>query len=726
LEINNRFRNICLISLVWLSPVFGQLHQISLKDIFLYEIYDPVAIENICWLKGEEAFLFAYDDTIQNDIYRYDIQRQQQDLFYTVGEFEFDGAQLEIESFQINSIGTYLLIRSAAKRIWRHSRNGTYFLVNLSDRNIIPLSLSNTSLRNAKFSPDGRSVAYVRNNDLYCFNIDKAWERRLTKDGSDDIINGQFGWVYEEEFESADGYRWSPDSKFIAFWREDQTKVKRFTLFNEMLTYPTTRSFGYPKVGETNPTVKIGVVRIKNRRTRWMETDPGYETYIPRIKWTEQPGQLAIMRLNRSQNKLEVLIADTKSGRCRVILTDTDSCWVAVTDDWRFLKDDSFLWTSECSGFKHIYHYSQSGELIRQLTDGKWEITEIIGLDEITGQLYFTGKRDSPLEQQLYTVSLSAGELIPLTAIPGYHKINISDESHYFLDYYSSTTIPEAVQIVDISGNRIASLIDSQDSCWADLTLTYPEFITVTTSDNGTVLNGKITLPWDFNPNNKYPVVIFGYGGPGSQVVTDRWGGRNYLWHQYLCQQGYICFSIDNRGTGGRGKAFKNLTYGDLGNWLVHDQIEGVKYLRSLPYVDADRIGIWGWSGGGYMTAMCLTEGSEYFQVGVAVAPVTDFRLYDTIWTERYMGLLAENAAGYENASVFKYTDRFKGKLLLIHGTGDDNVHPQNSLRLADAFVRKGKFLDQYYYANKNHSIRGKQTTYNVYKRIADYFINNL
>lgn len=726
MEINTRFRNIYLISLVWLSMAFGQLHQISLEDIFLHEKYDPVAIENICWLNGEEAFLFAYKDTIRNDVYRYDIQQQQQDIYYTVDEFEFDGAQLEIESYQINSIGTYLLIRSAAKRVWRHSRNGTYFLVKLSDRNIIPLSLSNTSLRNAKFSPDGRSVAYVRNNDLYCFNIDKARERRLTKDGSDDIINGQFGWVYEEEFGSADGYRWSPDSKFIAFWREDQTMVKRFTLFNEMSTYPTTRSFGYPKVGETNPTVKIGVVRIKNGRTRWLETALEYETYIPRIKWTEQPGRLAIMRLNRSQNRLEVLIADTKSGHCQVILTESDSCWVDVTDDWRFIKDGSFLWTSERSGFRHIYYYSESGELIRQLTDGKWEVTEIIALDENAGRVYFTGKLQSPLEQQFYSVPFGGGQPENLTASSGYHKVKVLKDSPYFIDHYSSTTTPGMVYLVDSTGRELAVLVDSQVDLFTDFNLTYPELITVNTSDGRAVLNAKVTLPADFDPNSKYPVVIFGYGGPGSQVVTDRWGGRNYLWHQYLCQQGYICFSIDNRGTGGRGKAFKNLTYGDLGNWLVHDQIEGVKYLRSLPYVDASRIGIWGWSGGGYMTAMCLTEGSEYFRVGVAVAPVTDFRLYDTIWTERYMRLLAENTAGYENASVFKYIDRFHGKLLLIHGTGDDNVHPQNSLRLADAFVQKGKFLDQYYYANKNHSIRGKQTTYNIYKRIADYFINNL
>ncbi len=712
--------------LINLSCLFGQFTDITLEDVFLEKKYDPVKLENTAWLETNNSLLFSYSDSVLNDIYYFNKGMSQPELFYSINSFAVDGVQLEIESFQINSTGTYLLIRSEAKRVWRNSRNGIYYLVELANNRISQLSVSNTNLRNAKFSPDGKNVAYVRKNDLYCFKISKSREQQLTNDGSDNIINGQFGWVYEEEFGSADGYRWSPDSKTIAFWREDQTQVQRYLLFDELKQYPTTRSFAYPKVGETNPVVNIGIVDLKRGRTRWMDTDQEYETYIPRIEWTEKRDQLAIMRMNRRQNRVEVLFGNTKTGECALILTDEDSCWVDVTDDWRFLKDGSFLWTSERSGYRHIYHHSENGSLINQLTDGEWEVTEIIALDEKAGNLYFTGKLQSPLEQHFYSVPLTGGDPKKLTTGSGYHKIKDLLDSPFFIDHFSSLSNPGIIYLLDNTGKQLSTLVDSQADLFANLDLTYPDLITVTTSDQSTVLNAKLTLPADFDPQLKYPVIVFGYGGPGSQVVTDRWGGRSYLWHQYLSQQGFICFSIDNRGTGGQGKAFKILAYGDLGNWLVNDQIEGVKYLRSLPYVDADRIGIWGWSGGGYMTAMCLTEGYEYFQVGVAVAPVTDFRLYDTIWTERYMGLLPDNTAGYENASVFNYIDNFSGKLLLIHGTGDDNVHPQNSLKLADAFVKKGKFIDQYYYANKNHSIRGKYTSYNVYKRIADYFIANL
>jgi len=726
LKIVARYLQIMIAVFCLISISLGQSKKLTIEDIFLDEKLAHNGIDNICWYDSEDGFIYTYEDSTINDIYQFDIISLESSVFYSIDNFVFGGAQLEIDQFSINSDRSYLLIRSATERIWRHSREGTYYLVEIESQVITPLSDSNTNLRNAKFSPTGKLVAYARDNNLFVYDIGKGVERKLTKDGSDNIINGQFGWVYEEEFGSADGYRWSPDGKKIAFWRVDQSMLDRFSLIDELLPYPKIQEIAYPKAGGVNPAVKIGVVNIKNGRTRWLDIASDVEFYIPRIEWTKQPDQLAIMRLNRPQNKLELLFGNVIKGNCELIITETDPCWVDITDDWRFLADGSFIWTSERTGYRHAFHFSKAGELINQITTGDWEVNAIEALDEKSGTLYFSGCTDSVLGEYLYSVQLDGTKLEKLTSAHGYHSFDNPKSGKFFIDTYSSNNKPESELLIDSRGQQLFTLIQSEPEWWSDYEFTVPELITINTSDNNTELNARITLPKKFDPSQKYPVIIFGYGGPGSQVVTNKWGGRGYLWRQYLNQEGYICFSIDNRGTGGRGKAFKNLAYGDLGKWLLFDQIEGVKYLHTLPYIAKNRIGIWGWSGGGFMTALCLTAGSEYFQVGVAVAPVTDFRLYDTIWTERYMGLPQENIAGYENASVFNYIDNFSGKLLLLHGTGDDNVHPQNTLKLADSFVKHGKLVDMYLYANQNHSIKGGKSLYNVYSRMARYFQENL
>ncbi|MFH1851820.1 MAG: S9 family peptidase [Candidatus Neomarinimicrobiota bacterium] len=716
-----------LISLLlsgWIA-LSAQPKDLTLEDIYIDFKFDPLLIDDIRWLPGQSKFLFRYDDSLKNDIYAFDLIMQETEVFYAADDFAPQGTPVEIDDYQVDPSGTWLLVGSAEIKIWRHSRSGSFHLVDLASDRIIPLTENNRNLRNPKFSPDGKLVAFVRDNDLFVYDIATRWEKRLTKDGSADILNGRFGWVYEEEFGSADGYRWSPDSRQIAFWREDQSRVPRFTLIDELSRYPVTSTIAYPKVGENNPEVKIGVVDVTRGRTRWMDTAGGFEHYLPRITWTAGGEHLAIQRLNRKQNRLELLLADPRTGATRVILTETDPCWVDMTDDWRFLTDDTFIWTSERSGFRHAYRYNLNGTVLDTLTSGDWEVVEVTAVDDTAGLLYFTGNRESVLEQHLYAVPLDGGALQRLTSAAGFHDVRGALDGRHFIDFHSAADRPPVVDLLDGEGTKLAELARTDPDMLAGYNLTRPDFITVITDDS-MILNARITLPRDFDPARQYPVIVFGYGGPGSQSVQNQWGNRNYLWHQYLGQQGYIGFAIDNRGTGGRGKAFKNLAYGDLSALLVRDQIAGVEYLRSLPYVDPGRIGIWGWSGGGYMAACCLTRASDYFQVGVAVAPVTDFRLYDTIWTERYMGLLMENESGYERASVLNSVDCFKGRLLLIHGSGDDNVHPQNSLQLADVCVKQGKFVDLYFYANKNHRIEGDKTTYNVFKRIADYFLDNL
>ncbi len=712
-------------SMFLFGSAFAQTKTVDLKEIFLnMELY-PREICCINWLGDDSGLLYLDDDTSQNSIHKLNFVTKEVEEYYSDEDFIYQGINLDIESFWINSPATYFLIRSEMRRIWRHSREGIYYLVNRATGDVSLLA-DGQLLRNVKFSPDGKQVAYILNNNLYCFNISAGKIRQLTKDGSENIINGQFGWVYEEEFGSADGYRWSPDSKSIAFWREDQTNVPRFRLIDELEKYPMINEIAYPKVGETNPTVKIGIVKVAKGKVRWMKINPGTEFYIPRIKWAGNSNELAVMRLNRPQNKMEVLLADAKTGAANVVIEDTDSCWVDVTDNWQFMGDGTILWTSEKSGYQHIYHYDRSGNQIRQITEGDWEVNRIVAVNEDQGIAYFTGKFDSVLEDHLYKIDLSGGGVERISTAGGSHSVKGHPDGKYFIDMLSSVATPPRISVIDNEGEIINTLVGSTAPGSDEYRFTYPEFIEVPTSDGLTTLNAMITLPPDFDPSQQYPVVIFGYGGPGSQRVMNRWGGHYYYFHQYLGQKGFITFSIDNRGTGGRGKAFENLAYGDLGKWLVNDQIEGVKYLRSLPYVKADKIGIWGHSGGGYMAALCLTKGSDYFQVGIARAPVTDFRLYDTIWTERYMGLIEDNAAGYDSASVFNYVDQLQGKLLLIHGTGDDNVHPQNSLQLADHFVKANKQVDMYFYANKNHGIRGPHTSYNLYQKMVEYFNVNL
>jgi len=408
-----------------------------------------------------------------------------------------------------------------------------------------------------------------------------------------------------------------------------------------------------------------------------------------------------------------------------LIIEDVDSAWVDVHENPLFLTDGSFLFTSERSGYRHIFYAASDGTIISQVTDGEWEVKRLVDVDEEFGKIYFTANRESILEQHFYSVNPDGNGLLQLTSGPGWHSPQLSPTKSYFIDSYSSSKIPQRILLKTIQGETVRVMVETDMEPYLEYDFTYPEFFDFTTAD-GVTLKGMITLPWNFDEEKKYPIIINGYGLAGSQMAADWWGGRNYLWHQYMAQNGHIIVSINNRQTGGRGKAFKNLGYRDLGKWLINDHIEAVNYLGKFPYADTNRVGVWGWSGGGYFTALALTKGADYFTTGVSIAPVTDWRLYDTAYTERYMGLLSENEAGYDTASVLTYIDQFKGKLLLVHGTGDDNVHAQNTLWLMDKFIESGKQVDMLFYPSRSHGIHGDNATYHLYSRMAEYFFENL
>lgn len=715
-----------------LALIAQEKKQLTVEDIYGSMKFMGKSLRGAQWLPDGSAFTYlergSDSESKLNNIYRHDIATGEVELIVEGSALGYGGEPVSMSSYEWSPDQKYLLITGPEKQIWRHSREAPFYLLEIEEKKITALANNDSTLQNAKLSPDGSTVAYMLNNNLYVWDIEAGKAEALTSDGSADILNAVFDWVYEEEFGSADAYRWSPDGSKIAFWRLDQTRVKPFHyMLDEMPLYNVVHSVKYPKVGEQNALVQIGVVEVKSGRMKWMDIGNETDIYIPRIDWANSPDKLIIQRLNRKQNKMELLMVDVNSGKSQVIVTDSNpDGWVDVTDDLTILKNsDQFLWTSEQSGYRHIYLYDYSGNLVRQLTSGEWEVSAIDGVDEINGWVYFNAQKETPIENHIYRVKIDGSDMQKISDSPGWHTAEFAPDYRHFIDYASNVSTPTQVLLYKSDGEPVRMLEENRIEALEEYNMVYPEFLTIATTD-GTELNAYMIKPADFDPNKKYPVLVFGYGGPGSQMVVNRWGGTRGLWHQMMTEKGYIVFCLDNRGTGGRGKAFKNLAYGDISKWAVHDQIEGAKYLAGLPYVDGDRIGFWGWSGGGYLTCHLLTRGADYFKAGVAVASVTDFRNYDTIWTERYMGLLSENEAGYNSANVLEYAHLLKGKLLLIHGSGDDNVHYQNTVQFAQRLIDEGKQFDLMVYPNKNHRIHGGNTQEHLFTKITNYFLRNL
>ncbi len=714
-----------ILYIVFFSSI-GISIDLNLENIYKNGTYNTRNIGKWIWIPNTDDILI-YDNFKSDSLksfYRVDLNNGDTTKFISSTLLTYNSNQLFISNYSFNNQGTELLLLVNQQKIWRHSFSGRYFVYNINNHKLTQISDGKSPLRNVKFSPDGKMVSYIKSdNNIYVFSLNNEREKRLTRDGSNTILNGHFGWLYEEEFSGFDAYRWSPDSRKIFFFQEDQSNVDKFYWLDEREKYPRLNSVYYPKVGEENPKIKMGLIYLKNGMIKWLKDVGNDEYYYPKAIWKKD--KIIVFQLNRKQNHLNLLQFDPRTRKPQLLFEEKDSCWIDIHNNTRILNDGSLVWTSERSGFNHIYHYNSDGALIKQLTDGDWEVRKIIDLDEEAQLIYFTATKVSELENHLFSISLEGGLINRLTNEVGWHYIQISPSKKRFIDSWSNTKTPTTYLLKNINGEYIKTLSQPDMSIFDKVNWTFPEFITIQTTD-GVSLNAKITLPWDFNKFKKYPILVNTYGLVGSLIVKNRWGGRGYLWNQYLAKNGFIIFSLDNRQTGGRGKAFKNLGYGDLGKFLIHDQIEGIKFLGGFSYVDTSRVGIWGWSGGGYATALALTKGADVFDVGVAIASVTDWKLYDTAYTERFMGLLSENEVGYENASVFSYIDRFKGKLLLVHGTGDDNVHAQNSIQLVNKFIKADKHLDIMFYPSRDHGIYGGNATIHLRKMMANYFLKNL
>ncbi len=725
--------NLFLLVLILLGAqlVFAQEAPVlTVKKIFTSPEFRLKRLNNARWLPDGSGYLFLKEDKERkiSSLYRSDIADGAETLWLDGAKLTYPGTDstFGIEDYHISADAQKVLIKTDGQRVWRRYSKARFFVFDRQSNTIIPVFSQKRRVRHAKLSPDGSGVGFVYANNLYYQDIKNGEITQITNDGSADIINGQFDWVYEEEFGQDDGWRWSPDGKKIAFWRLDQSPEPLFSWTDFEGKRGAVHTIHYPKAGDANALVKIGVYNLENQRTQWMDIGEETDIYIPRIQWTQDANVLSIQRLNRLQNHWDLMLADVYSGKSKVILSESDPCWISITDDVHFLKDKKrFITTSEKDGYRHIYLYDLKGRLIRQLTKGQWEVSLLYGMDEVTNWVYFVANKGDLAQRHIFRIKADGSHLQRISKEVGSHRALFSPSYKYFIQDFSSTTIPLRSTLNRADGSVMRTLINNDIAPFEKYGLVTPEFIRFTTSD-GVEIKAMITRPKDFDPHKKYPVLIYGYSGPASQLVRNVWG-RSAMWYTLLTQKGYIIFTLDQRGTGGRGKAFKNLAYGNIGKYALQDHIEGVKFLRSLPYVDAKRIGIWGWSGGGYLTLLAMTKGADYFKAGVAVAPVTDFRLYDDIWTERYMGLPQHNIAGYDSTSVLSYARRFKGKLLIVHGASDDNVHMQNTMQFISKLQVQNKQFNLMIYPGRNHSLIGKGSVYlHLYTMMTDFIINNL
>ena len=696
---------------------------IQLKDI-VERKYAPQGVEEMRPLPDGEHYTLLSRDRKAILKYAYKTGKIVDTLFYsnTTRETKLD----RIEGYLIANTGFRILVWKDRESVYRRSWKANVYDYDVRRNFLKPLSDAEGKIMIPTFSPDGRMCAYVKNNNIWLKKFDYDTESQVTKDGEfGKILNGVTDWVYEEEFKATNLMSWSVDNKFLAFVKSDETAVPTFSfqLFDGSL-YPEQYSYKYPKPGESNSRVGVYAYNVDTKDTKKMDVPLDADGYIPVIRFTENTDQLAVMTLNRHQNRFNMYYANPKSTVARLILRDESKYY--IHPDWVsdicFTKDN-FVYVGEKDGFAHIYVYTINGILERQLTSGNWDVTALYGYNPETKTVYYQSAEENPLRRSVYKVD-GKGVKTKLSVREGTNSAIFSSNCRYFVNTFSSAVTPPVITIHDEKGKQLSVLNDN--SALQDLlkTVRYSqkEFFTFT-NPQGDVLNGWLLKPSDFNPDRKYPVLMVQYSGPGSQEVLDRF---TLDWVLYLASQGYVVAAIDGRGTGARGEMFRKCTYQQLGVLESDDQIAGANYVGNLPYIDKNRIAIWGWSYGGYNVLMSMSRGNGIFKAGVAIAPVTDWRFYDSVYTERYMRTPKENETGYNISSPLKLANDLQGRLLLMHGTADDNVHFQNTVCYAGALEEAGKQFDLQIYPDKNHSIAGVKTRTHLYNRILDFLNKNL
>ncbi|HEX2962883.1 MAG TPA: S9 family peptidase [Ignavibacteriales bacterium] len=709
------------------SCLYSQPSSLTVEDLYTNRAFYGSSLKGVQWFDGGNKFSYLASKDAAVSIYQHDVKSGEEKEVVSGNDLKLESGDkpFQIQNYTWSPDGRYLLFTGVLPAR-RTKSGGTFYIYDTKDKRFFLLAQSDKEQSNAQFSPDGKKIGFVRGNNMFVVDIATDREKQLTFDGSETILNGHFDWVYEEEFSIIDGWQWSPDSRTIAFWRLDQSPEPEVELVNYDSLYFQGYKYRYPKPGAKNAIVKIGVVNTESGKTQWMDLGKETDIYVPRIQFTADPKILSVQKLNRLQNHLELLFCDVNTGSSKLIVEENSpESWVDVQDALTFLKDKkTFIWASDRDGFNHLYLYDYSGKLLNQITKGSFVVDNVLGVDEASKTVFYTSNERGRRFQDLYSVPVTGGEGKLLTEQEGSHTVNLSSNAKYFIDRYSNANTLYNTYLYGSDGKRITTLVRSDMNALKDYSLSPVEFFTFKASD-GTELDASMIRPRSFDNTKKYPVIVMNYNGPGSQQVSDSWS-RDGLWHQLLAEKGYIIVTMDCRITGGRNSEYKKLAYKNLGHWEVNDLTETAKYLSSLPYVDGGRIGIWGWSYGGYSSASAIMRAPEYYKAAIAVAPVTSWRFYDDIYTERYMSLPELNPKGYEESAVLNYAENLKGKFLLIHGTGDDNVHFQNSVELVNRLIDANKQFRVMYYPGRDHSIYGGMTRIQLYNLMTDFFLNNL
>jgi dipeptidyl-peptidase-4 len=713
------------------APAIAQngTKKITLEDIWKKNTFKIKSVPGFNGMRDGHHYTQIDMDGSRQTINVYDLEtgKKERTVFDNSMQ-KFQGEAISVDEYSFSDNEQKMLLLTQAKNIYRRSILHKVYVLDLVSGKIT--LLDDDKVLHPSFSPDGSKVAFVKDNDLYYNDLNRDRTTAITADGKwNYIINGNCDWVYEEEFSFTKAYDWAPDGQHIAFYRFDETLVPMYTLAYYDSLYPRQYQFKYPKAGEPNSVVRVLLYDLTSRKT--VDANLGRETdqYIPRIKWTKDPSKLCIYRMNRHQNKLELLQAEAATGATSVMYEEENPYFIEINDNLQFLPDnESFIFNSEMSGYNHLYRWNWKKEQMTRLTLGKFDVDALIGIDEKTQRVYYTAAVESPMQRKFYSVSWNGGNKKTLTEEKGTHSITAINGYHYFLDKYSRLNQPPVYYLRDANGSVVRTLEENKElvAKMKDYELGKLRFKKFPGAEEGVMLNAWMITPPDFDSTKQYPVLMFQYSGPNSQQVADRFPISDFFWHQMLAEKGYIVICADGTGTGFRGQKFRKKTYQQLGNLESNDQIAIARHLGTLPYVDKSRIGIWGWSYGGFMSSTCIMKGADVFKSAIAVAPVTNWRYYDNIYTERYMRTPRENPKGYDDNSPVQMVNGLKGKLLLVHGTGDDNVHFQNQVMLVDALIKADKEFESEYYPNKAHGISGGNTRYHLYKRMTEFILNNL
>jgi dipeptidyl-peptidase-4 len=651
--------------------------------------------------------------------------------------------QFSFQKYSFSENNQKILLKQGIESIYRRSTRENNYVWDTKKEQLIPLSTEHKQ-RSATFSPDGEKIAYTMQNDLYIKDLSSTEVTRVTKDGEKNkLINGTTDWVYEEEFAFTKAFFWAPDNEKIAYYKFDESHVKQFTMPIYRGLYPQMYEFKYPKAGGRNSLISLHIYHLEDEQKVKVDVSQGKSQfsevydfdridqtweYVPRIKWTPNPDQLCVQRMNRHQNRLDLMLADASSGETEILFTETNDTYISVHDNLTFLQDsDQFLWTSEQSGYNQIYLYNMQGDKVQQITAGAGPVTKFYGYDPSEKVLYYQSAEVSPLERHVYRINLQGNNKQQLSEEKGTHDFTFDPTFSYFLHEFSNVHTPPRITLHHSNGAQIRMMENNEAlrERLEDYNLTKKEFFSFTTEQD-VKLNGWMMKPPSFDESEQYPVLMYVYGGPGSQTVQNKWGRSNYFWYQHLTNQGYIIVSVDNRGTGARTAEFKKMTYKELGKYETKDQIAAAEYLKQKNYVAPERIGIWGWSYGGYMSSLCLMKGHATFNLAIAVAPLANWRFYDTIYTERFMQTPQENPEGYDDNSPINFVDSLRGDYLWVHGSADDNVHYQNGMEMINALVRANKPFQFMVYPNRDHSIFGGNARLHLYNKMTNFLKERL